>query len=64
MQQTTIHARLIAAVDKHSITESRKTLTTLNVESPELADHLGELARQFDMAAIKSVISEIKQNSV
>ena len=46
-------------VDGHSVTILRKGLDRLKGHDPDLAAHLGELASQFDMAGIKTVLDEI-----
>jgi CheY-like chemotaxis protein len=54
-----VYEDLASAVDGHSITDLRKGLDRLKVEVPDLAAHLGELASQFDMAGIKTILDEI-----
>ena len=54
-----VYADLAAAVSSHSITGLRKGLDRLKENAPDLAAHLGELASQFDMTGIKTVLDEI-----
>ena len=54
-----VYADLAAAVSSHSITGLRKGLDRLKENAPDLAAHLGELANQFDMTGIKTVLDEI-----
>ena len=54
-----LYADLASAVDGHSVTILRKGLDRLKGHDPDLAAHLGELASQFDMAGIKTVLDEI-----
>ncbi|MCZ6634875.1 MAG: ATP-binding protein [bacterium] len=54
-----LHSDLMTAVDTHSITQLRTSLEQLAEESPELANHLTELARGFNMEGIKAVLEEV-----
>ena len=55
-----VYADLVSAVDVHSISQLRRGLVRLKGNAPDLAAHLGELASQFDMTGIKTVLDEIK----
>ena len=54
-----LYSSLVSAVEAHSITELRGVLDRLREEAPDLAEHLSQLARQFDMDGIKAVLEEI-----
>ena len=47
-----LYSSLMSAVDLHNITELRTALDRLREEALGLAEHLGELARQYDMDGI------------
>jgi CheY-like chemotaxis protein len=54
-----IYEDLASAVKMYSITDLRRGLDRLKGDAPDLAAHLGELASQFDMEGIKTVLDEI-----
>ncbi len=56
-----LYSNLVSAVEVHSVTDLRDALDRLKEEAPDLAEHLGKLARQFDMDGIIAVLEEINQ---
>ena len=56
-----LYSNLVSAVEVHSVTDLRDALDRLKEEAPDLAEHLGKLARQFDMDGILAVLEEINQ---
>jgi signal transduction histidine kinase/CheY-like chemotaxis protein len=57
-----VHRELVAAVQAHSITDLRKGLdglAGLGPEARDLAAHLRELARRYDMEGIQAVLKEV-----
>jgi len=54
-----LYERLMQAVASHSITDLRKALSTLNEESPELAEHLEGYAREYQMEKIQETLENI-----
>lgn len=58
-----LHTALMAAVDAHSITELRHhldALETLNDQGRQLADHLRNLCRSYDMPSIQKVLQALE----
>ena len=59
-----LHANLTSAVDGHSITHLRQhlgVLKGLGNREQSLAAHLAELAQQYDMDGIRTVLSRIRR---
>ena len=54
-----VYEDLASAVDGHSITDLRKGLDRLKGDAPDLAAHLMDLAGQYDMVGIETILDEI-----
>ena len=51
-----IYDSLMEAVEMHSITMLRQALAQLEPDAPRVADHLGEMAKVFDMNGIRELV--------